>query len=116
MPDRTRKLLPELATFGPPDPLLLLLSRSVGCYYLPTVDRGLELPVHLTKDCPIVRPRWTAGFELLFGVGFRRVERSFNAVVQFPKSESAFGSLMAWYAAVVAHGVTFMVECYLALD
>ena len=73
MPDRTRNLLPELATFGPPDPLLLLLSRSVGCYYLPTVDSGLDLPVHLTKDFHIVRLRWKAGFELLFGVGFQRV-------------------------------------------
>ena len=67
-----RNSLPELATFGPPDPLLLLLSRSVGCYYLPTVDCGLDLPVYLTKDFHIVRPRWTAGFELLFEVGFQR--------------------------------------------
>ena len=43
------------------------------------------------------------------------MERSFDAVVQFPKSESAFRSLMAWYTAVVAHGVAFMVECYLSV-
>ena len=73
MPDRTRNLLLELATSGPPDPLLLLLSRSAGCYDLPTVDLGLELPVRLTKDFHIGRPRWTAGFEPLFGVGFLRV-------------------------------------------
>ena len=72
MPDRIRNLLPELATSGPLDPLLLLLSRSVGCYHLPTVDLGLELPVCLTKDFHIGRPRWTAGFELLFEVGFQR--------------------------------------------
>ena len=74
MPDRIRNLLPELATSGPPDPLLLLLLRSAGCYDLPTVDLGPELPVRLTKDCHIGWPRWTSGFELPFGFGSQRVD------------------------------------------
>ena len=72
MPDRTRNLLLELATSGPPDPLLLW--HLAGCYDLPTVDLGPELLVRPTKDCHIGRPRWTFGFELPFGFGSQRVD------------------------------------------
>ena len=58
MPDRIRNLLPVVAIFDLPGPLLLPSLALVGCYLLAIVVLGAVVLVGRDTGCPIGRLRW----------------------------------------------------------
>ena len=123
MPDRIRNLLPVLAIFDLLGPLLQLSWVPIGCCGLAIVVLGSVglVQVRRSRGCPIDQlkshvllcfPSYliSGGQVASGGVGI-----SLDAIFHIPEPESACGSLMAWYSAIVAQGVAPVVKYHLAV-